>query len=292
VSAIIELDDFSWKYINAAQPALENIHLTVEQGTFVGIIGPNGSGKTTLAYSIDGLIPGQYHGIKTGTVKVKGKEVEEYESGELQRSVGMVFSDPEAQFTAMTVEDELVFGMENLGMTIPEIHERLEWVTGLTNLKHMLMKPPYEISGGQKQRVALAAVLAMTPDVLILDEPTSMLDPISRKRVFEVLSELKNEQKITIIVIEHSLENLIPLADRMVLLSDGKLLLEDETRSFFQQASLLMENSIFPPGAMRFFYELIANGYYQGQVPLNVDEAAARLAELINKHNRAPQIQG
>jgi energy-coupling factor transport system ATP-binding protein len=280
-NVIIEVKNYSWQYINTSEPALRNINLTIAEGDFIGVIGPNGSGKTTLAYSLDGLIPGQYNGIKQGEVFVFGKEVEQYAKGDLQRSMGVVFSDPEAQFTAMTVEDELVFGMENLGMSIPEIRERLEWVTDLVNLKPLLMKPPYEISGGQKQRVALAAVLAMTPKIMILDEPTSMLDPVSRKRVFEVLEKLKKEHRNTIIVIEHSLENLIPLADRMVLLSNGELILEDETPRFFQNMPLLLEKSVYPPGALLFFYELMVAGYSNHQLPLTLDEAEKKLKDLI-----------
>lgn len=294
MSAIIKIEDYSWQYLDSSVPALNNISLSIEEGTFVGVIGPNGSGKTTLAYSMDGLIPGQYHGIKNGTVKILGREVEEYPRGELQQQVGVVFSDPESQFTAMTVEDELVFGMENMGMTIPEISERLEWVLNLTNLRPLLNKPPYEISGGQKQQVALAAVLAMTPKVLILDEPTSMLDPLSRRRVFDVLASLKREQKNTIIVIEHSLENLIPLADRMILLSSGKIELDAGTRAFFQHVDLLLEKGISPPGAMRCFYELTRAGIYKGSLPLTVDEAYERLTKLLagRKRHTNPQREG
>ena len=281
MSVVIELKEYSWKYLNTQQPALEGINLQIEEGMFVGIIGPNGSGKTTLAYSMNGLIPGQYNGIKNGEVFVYGKEVEQYEHGGLQKIAGMVFSDPEAQFTAMTVEDELVFGLENLGMDIPEIRERLEWVTALTGLEKMLLKPPYELSGGQKQRVALAAVLAMTPKILILDEPTTMLDPISRRRVFDVLAKLKNEQHNTIIVIEHNLENLIPLADRMILLSDNKLRLEDETHAFFQNMQLLTGEGIYPPGALQFFYELQKAGYTRDPLPVTVPEASQQLKQFF-----------
>ena len=280
--AIVEVQNYSWEYLNTTQPALNNISMTIDEGTFVGVIGANGSGKTTLAYSLDGLIPGQYHGIKHGTVKILGREVEEYPRGELQRQVGVVFSDPESQFTAMTVEDELVFGMENLGMSIPEIRERLDWVLDLTNLAPLLNKPPYEISGGQKQRVALAAVLAMTPKIMILDEPTSMLDPLSRRRVFDVLARLKKEQKNTIIVIEHSLENLIPLADRMILLSQGEITLDGQTRAFFQNIDLLLEKGISPPGAMRFFHELKQAGVYQGDFPLTAEEGQKKLERLFS----------
>jgi energy-coupling factor transport system ATP-binding protein len=289
VSKIIEITDYSWRYINTKTPAVKDINLSIDEGSFVGIIGPNGAGKTTLAFSMDGLIPGQYNGIKKGEVLVYGKEVEQYGHGELQRLIGVVFSDPEAQFTAMTVEDELVFGMENIGLSVPEIRERLEWVTELTELQHLLEKPPYEISGGQKQRVALAAVLAMMPKVLILDEPTSMLDPISRIRIFDVLTRLKEEQNNTIIVIEHSLEHLIPLADRIILLVDGEVVLDDETRKFFHQTEFLLKNSVYPPGALRFFHELSQRGAYQGSYPLTVEEAHALLVTLIqskDSHDR------
>lgn len=277
VSNVIEIIDYSWRYINTKIPAIEGINLTIEEGSFVGIIGPNGAGKTTLAYSIDGLIPGQYNGIKKGAVNVFDTEVEDYAKGELQQLVGVVFSDPEAQFTAMTVEDELVFGMENIGLSLPEIQDRLDWVTELTDLSHLMMKPPYEISGGQKQRVALAAVLAMKPKILVLDEPTSMLDPVSRGLIFKVLAKLKAEENNTIIVIEHSLENLVPLADQMVLMADGELLLKDETQAFFQQSKLLLEKGIYPPGAMRFFHELKMMNYYQGKYPLTVEEGVQLL---------------
>jgi energy-coupling factor transport system ATP-binding protein len=281
VSLVVEIKDYTWKYINTDVPALKNINLTIEEGTFVGIIGANGAGKTTLAYSMNGLIPGQYHGVKQGDVLILGRDVEDYAKGELQRNVGVVFSDPESQFTAMTVEDELVFGMENLGMSLAEIRARLEWVIELTDLKPLLLKPPYEISGGQKQRVALAAVLAMQPQIMILDEPTSMLDPVSRKRVFQVLERMKREQQNTVIAIEHSLENLIPLADRMVLLSDGELLLEDETSAFFQNMDLLREKGIYPPGGLSFYHRLAQAGYYGDKLPITLEEAVDRLPEVL-----------
>jgi energy-coupling factor transporter ATP-binding protein EcfA2 len=143
-------------------------------------------------------------------------------------------------------------------------------------------KPPYEVSGGQKARVALASVLAMTPKVLVLDEPTSMLDPISRKQVFDVLARLKQEQHSTIIVIEHNLENLVPLADRMVLLDEGEVMLVDDTEPFFEQMDVLLERDVFPPGAIHLFYELFKLDYYQDKLPLTLDGAAARLRALMD----------
>lgn len=281
MEAIIEVKDYTWKYRNTDDPALTDLNLRVEAGSFTGVVGPNGSGKTTLAYSIDGLIPGQYHGVKHGTVEIRGREVERYKPGELQRIVGVVFSDPEAQFTAMTVEDELVFGMENINLSLNEIRERLDWVVELVDLGPLLDKPPYEISGGQKQRVALAAVLAMMPSILVLDEPTSMLDPLSTRRVFDVLHQLSEEPGRTVIVIEHDLEHLVSLADRMILLNDGELLVHAKTTEFFNRIDLLLEHQVYPPQATHFFYELSQRGQYSGDLPLDLELAAAKLHELL-----------
>jgi energy-coupling factor transporter ATP-binding protein EcfA2 len=280
---IIEFKEYTWRYLDTEKSALDKISLKINEGEFIGVIGSNGAGKTTLSYSINGLIPGQYHGIKKGEVLVFGEEVETYDKGALQHRVGMVFSDPEAQFTAMTVEDELVFGLENLGMTLSEIQERLEWVVKLTGLEPILSKPPYELSGGQKQRVAVGAVLAMMPDVLIMDEPTSMLDPLSRTKIFDVLAEIKKEQNNTIIVVEHSLEKLVPLADRLMLLDDGELLIFDETEAFFKQMPLILEKGINPPGVMEFYYHLIEKKDYVGQMPQTVQEGAKTLRSMLKR---------
>ncbi len=270
----VEIRDYRWKYLHATGEALRGVNLTIKAGECIGLVGSNGAGKTTLANSVDGLIPGQYHGIKKGAVNVFGTEVEDYERGELQRTVGLVFSDPEAQFTAMTVEDELVFGMENLGLSLTEIRERLQWACELADLEPLLEKPPYEISGGQKQRVALAAVLAMEPDLLILDEPTAMLDPISRARVFDVLARLRAERSITMILIEHSLEHIIPLADRMVLLGEGVVMRDAPTRDFFAETTILEEQGILLPGAVAFSAWLRTSGRTDDANALSVAEAA------------------
>jgi len=229
------------------------------------------------------LIPNQYYGVRSGHVYVMGKEVKEYNQAELCQRVGLVFSDPEAQFTAMTVEDEVVFGMENLGLSIPEIERRLAWVASLTDIEALMDKPPYEVSGGQKQRVALAAVLAMQPPILVLDEPTSMLDPVGRKRVFEVLGRLKTEYKSTIIVVEHSLEHLVPLADYMVLVYNGEVLLVDRTEPFFERMEFLIEHDVFPPGVMEFFFRLRLLGYYPDTLPLpkTLEEGSQRLRDIL-----------
>ncbi len=283
MSGVIRFEDYAWRYTRTQDYVLKNINLEIEPGTVVGIIGPNGSGKTTLAYSMNGLIPNQYRGVRKGSVYVMGREVLQYSQAELCRQVGLVFSDPEAQFTAMTVEDEVVFGMENIGLTLDDIRARLDWVVPLTELEPLMDKPPYEVSGGQKQRVALASVLAMRPPVIVLDEPTSMLDPLGRRRVFAVLGRLKREYQSTIVVIEHSLEYLLALADVMVLLYNGEVLLVDETLPFFERMDYLLEHDVFPPGVPEFFYHLKVAGHYPASepLPLTVAEGAARLHALM-----------
>lgn len=269
----IEFRGYRWRYIHGKEESLRGVDLSIRPGECVGLVGSNGAGKTTLANSINGLIPGQYHGIKKGEVRVFGREVEEYSRGDLQRSVGLVFSDPEAQFTAMTVEDELVFGMENLGLDLVEIQKRLDWACDLADLTPLLEKPPYEISGGQKQRVALAAVLAMQPKILILDEPTAMLDPVSRARVFDVLARLRKEREITMILIEHALEHIIPLADRMVLLGEGRVKRDAPTREFFDDPKILTDEGVVLPGAVGFSAWLRETGRIDGPAALSVKEA-------------------
>jgi energy-coupling factor transporter ATP-binding protein EcfA2 len=284
VSIVVRFEAYSWRYSRTKVPALKDVNLEIEEGALVGVIGPNGAGKSTLAYSINGLIPNQYNGVRNGRVEVMGKEVREYEQPKLCQTAGLVFSDPEAQFTAMTVEDEVLFGMENMGLSIEEIEERLDWVVPLTEIGPLMEKPPYEVSGGQKQRVALASVLSMRPPLLVLDEPTSMLDPIGRERVFGVLGRLKREYQSTIIIVEHSLEHLVPLADIMVLVYEGEVLLVDETEPFFERMDYLMEHDVYPPGVLEFFHHLKAAGHYPASDPLpqSVEAGAERLHALLS----------
>ena len=286
MTTAVRFEDYSWRYSRTKEPALKDINLDIDEGLLVGVIGPNGSGKTTLAYSMNGLIPNQYNGIRKGTVKIYDEEVTEMDQAQLCQKVGLVFSDPEAQFTAMTVEDEVVFGMENMGLSFEEIEKRLDWVVPLTDIEALMEKPPYEVSGGQKQRVALASVLSMRPPVLMLDEPTSMLDPIGRRRVFDVLGRLKREYQSTIIIVEHSLENLIPLADLMVLVYEGEILLVDETEPFFQKLDFLMEHHIYPPGVLEFFHHLKNSGDYPDTAPLpeSVAEGEEALRKLLENN--------
>ena len=269
----LAVEGLNWTYERSESPTLKDVSLTIEDGEFLGIVGPNESGKTTLLYCLQGLIPHNFNGSWKGSVKVFGRETSEMSSLERAAEVGLVFADPEAQFTAMTVEEELVFGLENLGLEHGEIESRLEQVSQLIDLAHLFDKSPYDISGGQKQRVAIASVIAMEPKVVLLDEPTSMIDPKGKAEIFEVLRRLK-ETNHTIVVVEHNLEELARLADRMCLVNDGTVSEPKPTREFFDHLDELEEAGLQPPQVSQVFSRLRRESLYKGPRPYEVDAAA------------------
>jgi energy-coupling factor transport system ATP-binding protein len=211
----VEIKNLCWRYEGREEFTFEDLNLSIEENQFIGIVGPNEAGKTTLVSAIKGIIPSNFNGIYKGSVELFSKKVSTSSTRELAKTVGMVFSDPDAQFTSMSVEEEISFGLENIGCSVKEINDRMKWVSELTNIGELLEKPPYDLSGGQKQRVAIASIIAMKPKIIILDEPTSMLDPISKDMVFDLLKTMKEKLKLTVIVVEHNIEKLVELADKM-----------------------------------------------------------------------------
>jgi len=279
---LIELKNVYWRYRDAEDWTLKDINVKIADGEFVGIIGVNGSGKTSLAMCINGLIPKNYYGVLKGEINVYGMNTVEKDPADIAKLVGFVFSDPESQFVTMTVEEEIIFALENQGLEPNEIEKRLEWVLKVVRLpKEYLEKPPYELSGGEKQRVAIAAALATKPKVLILDEPTSQLDPIGKQEVFDILARLKEEA--TVIVIEHRMEKLAELSSRMILLHDGKILKDAPTHVFFEDVSLLEELKLYPPEWMSVFSKLREKRVYNNGIPLTLDDAVIKLKEFVEK---------
>ena len=252
----VSIQDLGWKYSGRKNFAIEHVNLEIEANTFTSVVGPNEHGKTTLMSCIKGLIPHSFNGVWRGTVEVFGQNVREMSSQALADEIGFVFADPEAQFTSMTVEEEIVFGLENIGLELVEVKERLDWVAEIAMLEDLLDKPPYEISGGQKQRVAIASVLAMKPRIMILDEPTSMLDPLGKDFIFDILTNLKQEQDLTLIVIEHNIEQVAPLSDQMILMYDGNIAKLAPPDEFFENSEYLYQHGINPPQATAFLDEL------------------------------------
>ena len=276
------IQDLEWKYEHTTEFALRGVSLEIPENSFLGIVGANEQGKTTLVSCIKGLIPHSFNGVYRGKVQVMDTVVQQSNSTHLARLVGLVFADPEAQFTAMTVEEELVFGLENIGYDIAKIRERLEWAAQVTMITDLLDKSPYDISGGQKQRVAIACVLAMDPPILIMDEPTSMIDPLGKQFIFDILRKLKQAGDRTIIVVEHNIEQLAPLADQLALMHEGKIIRLAPPKEFFADPEFLVSHGVAPPEVTLFGEWLQKHRCYPEDAPLPLDLesgiAAARAA--------------
>ena len=283
MSPVIEITNCSWKYRLAKDFALRDVTLAIGEGEFTLVVGPNEAGKTTLMLAIKGLIPHSVPGVLSGEVRVFGESVEHKSATVLAKQVGYVFGDPEAQFTALSVEEEILFGLENVGFPEEQIEERIRWASAVTGIEGLLEKPPYDISGGEKQRVAIASVIAMDPQILILDEPTSMIDPLGKDLIVRICAELKQERRMTILVVEHNIEAFAPLADQVVLVHGGRVERRAHPREFFQDLDYLAHRDVVPPPVTQVFAHLRARGLYAGALPLTDDEGIAAGRDVLGK---------
>lgn len=223
MEAVVEIKELSFTYNGSVAPALDRINLKVYPGQFITITGPSGCGKSTLALCLAGFIPYAYAGRMEGTVCIQGKDTRDYPAGGLSGIVGLVQQDPEAQLCTMTVTDEVAFGPENLCIPAEEIRKRIHLALQAVGALDLRDRKVHTLSGGEKQRVAIASVLTMNPSLLILDEPTANLDPSSTREVLLTLKSLKENHRVSIIVIEHRLERLWPLSDRLLLMRQGRI---------------------------------------------------------------------
>ncbi len=279
----LEIENLSWKYNDTEEYALKNINLAVPENIFLGIVGSNESGKTTLVSCIKGIIPNSFAGIYHGCVKFFGKDIKDNDSRVIAENIGMVFSDPDAQFSSMSVEEEIAFGLENIGIAETEIQDRIAWVSELTSIGDLLEKPPYDLSGGQKQRVAIASVIAMKPKIIILDEPTSMLDPKSKDDVFELLAVMKRELKITVIVVEHNIEKIAELSDKILLMNRGEIVKYEDSRRFFRDMDLIKGNGLKVPESIEFLYHLYDLKGIQKEAPVKFAEIVAEIRAIAGE---------
>ena len=202
---------------------LDGVDLDIERGEFLSIMGPTGAGKSTLCLALVGIVPQSTGGLIRGEVRVDGLDTKTEPVASLAGRVGVVFQDPETQLFNMNVEAEIAFGLENKGVASEEIVERIDWAAHTVGIEGLLDRSPFELSGGQKQRVAIAAVLAMTPDVLVLDEPAASLDPRGKQEVFAVVRDLRRQRGMTIVMVEHDAECIAEFSDRVALLAEGRV---------------------------------------------------------------------
>jgi len=239
---------------------------------FILLAGETGSGKTTLIRCMNGLIPQFYSGYYKGKVEVNGKDTTEMSIADLSTIVGIVFQTPENQLIAMNVEHEIAFGMENLGIKRELIKEKLEEVIQLTEIENILDRAPFEISGGEQQRVAIASILALDPEILILDEPTANLDPFFAGKILELLRKIQLEKKITIIIIEHRLDLVLPFVDEIILMKEGEILQKDKKQKVVN--GIIFENlNINKPLIYSIFRQLKEKNLFNEPIPISVEEA-------------------
>jgi energy-coupling factor transporter ATPase len=279
--AIIETKNLTYTYPGGIKPSIRDISIEIEKGEFTLITGPSGCGKTTLCRCFNGLIPHFYQGEITGEITVLELNVAEHPIHELAKHVGLVFQDPENQLFALSVEKDVAFGLENLGVPREEMRKRVDWALKLAGMYDLRERPPHELSGGQQQRVAIASVLAMQPEVIVLDEPTSFLDPLGAKKIFEVIYELNKTLGITIVLVEHRLDLTARYTNHIIILDEGKVVLDGEPREILSSEETRLIG-VGVPKATRLYHMLKKDGAkLSDSVPLSSDEMASILKEAL-----------
>lgn len=283
MGAVIQFKNVSYSYPLADTPAIKNLNLEIEEGRFYGVVGENGSGKTTLCALIRGFAPSFYKGELTGEVLVDGKPTVDYGPGELSLRIGYVFQNPFNQISGVkdTLFEEVAFGLENFGVPVDEIEERVTEVMKLTDIWHLAEKNPFELSGGQQQRAALASIIVLKPDILVIDEPTSQLDPEGTEKVFQIIEKLKHEKK-TVILVEHKVDLVAEYADEVLVLRNGELIRSGDKRTVLSDMTLLEQGVQLPQMAI-LGNKLRAAGLPLDTIPVTEREARELIGNVMGK---------
>lgn len=236
-------------------PVLRGVDLRVRRGEFLALMGPTGCGKTTLCLALNGIVPHALGGEFAGRVVVAGLDTRHHTIAEMSERVGLVFQDAESQLFNMTVEEEVAFGLESLGVPREEMRERIRWALTVVRMEDLTHRSPLQLSGGQKKRLAIASILAMRPEVMVLDEPTADLDPIGKMEVLSVVAELKRSAAMTIIMVEQESEAVAAFADRVAVLYGGKIALEGSPREVFAQVERMRGYGLAVPQVSQLAHE-------------------------------------
>lgn len=279
--AVIETKGLAYTYPGGIKPSISDVSISVEKGDFVLITGPSGCGKTTLCRCFNGLIPHFYQGELKGEITVSGKDVTKHQTSEMAKHVGLVFQNPENQLFALSVEKDVAFGLENLGVPREEMRKRVDWALNLTGIYDLRERSPHEVSGGQQQRVAIAAVLAMQPEIIVLDEPTSFLDPLSAEKIFEVIHDLNQRLGITVVLVEHRLDLTARYANHIIIMDQGRIYSNGETRQVLDNEKTRLVG-VGIPKATLLHQMLVKEGMkFNSLTPLSSDEMVNLLSEAL-----------
>lgn len=289
MSKIIEINNLSYRYPSVIQDqetewVLKGIDLTVEEGEFLSIMGPTGVGKTTLCLALNGTVPQSTGGVIKGDVLVSGLNTKRVPVAELAQHVGLVFQDPETQLFNMSVEAEVAFGLECIGIPRDEMLERIDWALSVVGMSEFRERSPFQLSGGQKQRVAIASILAMTPKILVLDEPTASLDPQGKTEVFKIVRELRQKRGMTIIMVEHESERIAEFSDRVVILQDGKVELSGSPADVFSQFERIQSFGLAVPQVSELAYTL--NQRHQTNLMFTQRDEAFNILKNLRENSR------
>lgn len=280
---LIEIKNLSYTYPGASKPSICDVSLKIEKGEFVLITGPSGCGKTTLCRCFNGLVPHFYQGEIKGEVTVSGVNALENHTYDMAKHVGLVFQNPENQLFALSIEKDVAFGLENIGTPREEIRKKVDWALKQTGIYEIRDRSPHEISGGQQQRVAIAAVLAMEPDIIVLDEPTSFLDPLSAEKIFEVIARLNKEQGITVILVEHRLDLTAKYANHLIVMDKGNIRLEGDPRDILANEETRLIGVGIPKATL--LYQMLKKEGFNlpDKTPLSSEELADQLLEAYGQ---------
>ncbi|MBB5888418.1 energy-coupling factor ABC transporter ATP-binding protein [Lactovum miscens] len=277
MTKVLEISDLNYRYEkNQEEPTLSDLSFDVNVGEWLAIIGQNGSGKSTTARIIDGLLEPE-----AGIVKICGETLNRENVWDLRRKIGMVFQNPDNQFVGATVEDDVAFGLENQGISREEMLKRVEEALGQVNMLDFKTKEPARLSGGQKQRVAIAGVIALRPQIIILDEATSMLDPTGHDEIMQVIREIKDKYNLTVISITHDLEE-ASHADRILVMQQGQIVRNSSPSQLFSEQTDLIEFGLDLPFSSSLAHELHQHGFDLPATYLTDDELVEAVLKNLN----------
>jgi len=278
---VIETEGLTYTYPGGSKQSITDVSIKIDKGEFALVTGPSGCGKTTLCRCFNGLIPHFYQGEMKGKITVSGMNIADHPIYELAKHVGLVFQNPENQLFALSVEKDVAFGLKNLGTPRDIIREKVDWALELTRICDLKERAPHELSGGQQQRVAIASVLAMQPEVIVLDEPTSFLDPLSARKIFEVIHQLNRTLGITVVLVEHRLDLTAKYADHIIIMNDGKVVLDGDPHVILQSEEPRLIG-VGIPKATLLCQVLRKNGMkLNGKLPLDSEEMSIMLKEAF-----------
>ena len=280
---ILEVKNVTYEYTDEEKTfaAVKNLSLNIERGSFTVILGHNGSGKSTLAKMLNGLNKPTSGDVFADGINTKDEETEI----EVKRKVGMVFQNPDNQIIASIVEEDVAFGPENLGIPPKEIEKRVENALKAVDMWEFRKSTPHHLSGGQKQRIAIAGIIAMQPECLVLDEPTAMLDPKGRAEIISTLHRLNSEKGITVVLITHYMEE-AENADRVIVMNDGEIIADDKPKVIFSDVERLKKVGLDVPQTAELLYNLKKNGFAVDTHALSIKETAEQIISALHSEEK------